>query len=172
LGANRIFYTSQYTNGTITNYNGITTFENPNDFYVYTLISNIVLNSTTRLELIDSLVKNVQSEYYNNTKTFVSNFITNNWVFEFTTEKNAESESITEFKSTEQYKFYSKYNPTDNTGRSLSTRERIMLFSTVPPNAPLTSVNYWRTEAIEDIYKTVNTNVNPEIFNGKKQFNN
>jgi hypothetical protein len=172
LGLNRIFYDSSATSGTITNYSGITSFSNPKDFYVYTLLSNIVLNNNTRPELIDALVKNVQPEHYNSTKLFVTNFITNNWLFEFTTEKNAESESLTDFKSTTQYKFYSKYNPTDSVGRSLSTRQRVMGFTTIAQDAPLTSVNYWRTEAIKDIYRTVNTIVNPAIFNGKKQFNN
>jgi hypothetical protein len=172
LGLNRIFYDSSATSGTITNYSGITSFSNPKDFYVYTLLSNIVLNNNTRPELIDALVKNVQPEHYNSTKLFVTNFITNNWLFEFTTEKNAESESLTDFKSTPQYKFYSKYNPTDSVGRSLSTRQRVMGFTTIAQDAPLTSVNYWRTEAIKDIYRTVNTIVDPAIFNGKKQFNN
>jgi hypothetical protein len=172
LGLNSIFYDFSKTSGFTTTYTGITTFDNPRDLYVYTLLSNVVINNNTRPELIDALVKNVQTEHYNSAKLFVTNFITNNWLFDFTTEKNAEEESIIDFKSTLQYKFYSKYNPTDTTGRSLSTRQRVMSFTTVSPNDPLTSVNYWRTEAIKDIYRTENTTVDPAIFNGKKQFNN
>lgn len=172
LGSGIIFLDEFATAGYITEYDTLTNFDNQNDKFVYTLLSNVILNNNLRPEFIDSLVKNVQPEHYNSAKTFITNFITNNWLFDFTTEKNAEIEFLTDFKSTTQYKFFTKYNPTDSNGKSLSTRRRVMSFTTIPKSEEGSSVNYWRIESLKDIYKTINSIVDPAIFNGKKQFNN
>jgi len=166
-GLDSIFLSTSLTSGSTTTYNPIVPFENSNDNNVYTILSNTILNASKRNVFIDYLIKDVQAEYKTNATNLVSSFMTNNWLFDFTVEKNAEIELLGDFATTPDYQFFKNYNPTVN-GISLKTRQREFTYtSDAPDNAP----NYYRKLALDSIYKTLNTDTNPNIFNGKKQFN-
>jgi hypothetical protein len=167
-GLNKIFLPDSLTSGNTTSYSPIIPFTNSNDNYVYTILSNVIINNSKRKDFFDYLVKDTQSEYKNIARNLIKDFVENNWLFEFTVEKNAEQEFLTDFTTTTEYQSYIKYNPTVE-GVSVTTRQRDFTFTT---DAPFNAVNYYRRLALENIYKTVNTDNNINIFNGKKQFDN
>jgi hypothetical protein len=168
FGLDKIFLSNSLTSGGTTYYQPLVPFSNSNDNNVYTLLSNIILKTSKRNDFIDYLIKDVQPNYKNISKNLVKNFVVDNWLFNFTTEKNAEEEFLDEFKSDTLYQFFNKYNPTIN-GIGLKTRTRDFSFtSDAPNNAP----NYYRKLALENMYKNANTDTNINIFNGKYQFDN
>jgi hypothetical protein len=168
FGLDKIFLSNSLTSGGTTYYQPLAPFSNSNDNNVYTLLSNIILKTSKRNDFIDYLIKDVQPNYKNISKNLVKNFVVDNWLFNFTTEKNAEEEFLDEFKSDTLYQFFNKYNPTIN-GIGLKTRIRDFSFTS---NAPNNAPNYYRKLALENMYKNANTDTNINIFNGKYQFDN
>jgi hypothetical protein len=161
-GLNKIFLSGN------SNYQTLLPLSNSNDKNVYTLLSNIILKNSKKNDFIDFLIKDIQPDYKNISKNLIKDFINNNWLFDFTTEKDAEEEFLEDFKNNTQYQLFNKYNPTVN-GISVKTRRRDFTFtSNAPDNAP----NYYRKLALENMYKNANTDTNINIFNGKYQFDN
>ena len=168
FGLDKIFLSNSLTSGGTTYYQPLVPFSNSNDNNVYTLLSNIILKTSKRNDFIDYLIKDVQPNYKNISKNLIKNFVVDNWLTKFTTEKNAEEEFLDEFKSDTLYQFFNKYNPTIN-GIGLKTRTRDFSFTS---NAPNNAPNYYRKLALENMYKNANTDTNINIFNGKNQFDN
>jgi hypothetical protein len=162
---NIIYFDGTFLTGNTTTYNPAIPFTNPNDKNNYTILSNIILNTSKRLGFIDSLVNNVQSEHYDASRAHITNFLTNNWDVTFLALKNIEVTNSESIINNPTYKDYQNFNPLDGNNKSLDNKERLFDFTTVDPD-PI------NVKAIKDIYSTVNTNNDISIFNGKKQFNN
>jgi hypothetical protein len=163
---NRIYFSGNSISGNTTEYNPIIPFTNPIDKYVYTLFSNEMINSSGRENFVNALTNNVQSEYLQNSKTIIQDFINNNWKKTFDDLKKAEIKSVKDFKGTQSYKQFENFNPLDEDGVSLKNKDRIMNFTT--QGSGINGVQ----QGIADVYSSVNTNNDINLFNGKKQFNN
>jgi len=163
---NRIYFSGSSISGNTTEYNPIIPFTNSIDKYVYTIFSNEIIESNRREKFVNALVNNVQSEYVQNSKTIIEDFINNNWKKTFDDLKKAEIKSIKDFKGTQEYKAFENFNPLDEDGVSLTNKNRIVEFTTQGGGANGVQ------QGIADVYSTVNTNNDINLFNGKKQFNN
>jgi hypothetical protein len=162
---NVIYFDITYLSGNSTTYNPSIPFTNTNDNNNYTILSNVILDSTKRLGFIDSLVNNVQDEFYDGARLFVTNFLINNWDKTFLALKTAEVTNAESLITNPSYKDYQNFNPLDGASKSLENKERVFDFTTENPDP----VNI---QAISNIYDSVNTNNDINLFNGKKQFNN
>lgn len=163
---NRIFFSGNSISGDTTEYNPIIPFTNSIDKFVYTIFCNEMLTSNGRENFVNALVNNVQSEYVQNSKTIINDFINNNWKKTFEDLKKAEIKSVKDFKGTQEYKVFENFNPLDSNGVSLTNKDRLMEFTT--QGAGVNGVQ----QGIKDVYSSVNTNNDINLFNGKKQFNN
>jgi hypothetical protein len=160
-----IFVTSTQTEGLdVTLYNPYVGFSAGFDKYAYILFSNIILKSENIPTFVDDFCKNVQEEYLESSKEFVTDFITYFWEPEFSEEKYEEEVRFTNKKNETTSKTFETYNPQID-GFSINNRERVMDFVTSGETAS-------QKTAIKDIYSTTNTNNDITIYNGKKQFNN
>jgi hypothetical protein len=162
---NIIYFSGNMVSGNVTEYNPIIPFSNDTDKYVYTIFSSQILDTTKRTKFINALTNNIQSEYIENSKNFLNIFLSQNWDITFKALKDAEDNSVVQLKSTTEYKTFENFNPLDDNGVSLTNKQRIMNFTTENPY-------WWINQALKDVYSTVNTNNDINLFNGKKQFNN
>jgi hypothetical protein len=163
---NKIYFSGSSITGNTTQYNPIIPFTNSVDKYVYTIFCNEILDTQKRQNFVNGLTNNVQSEFLQVSKTLINNFIDNNWKKTFDDLKKAEIKSVKDFKGTTGYKEFENFNPLDVNGVSLKNKKRVMNFTT--QGAGINGVQ----QGIVNVYSSVNTNNDINLFNGKKQFNN
>ena len=163
---NKIYFSGSSITGNTTQYNPIIPFTNSVDKYVYTIFCNEMLDNQKRQNFVNGLTNNVQSEFLQVSKTLINNFIDNNWKKTFDDLKKAEIKSVKDFKGTTGYKEFENFNPLDVNGVSLKNKKRVMNFTT--QGAGINGVQ----QGIINVYSSVNTNNDINLFNGKKQFNN
>ena len=124
----------------------------------YTLFSNVIINSALRESLINSLTQFLFSSSVNVTKSTVAQTI-NGLEKDFITEKNAETQKVDDFFSSENYLIYRNYNP-QVSNQSIKGKQRNFTYTTA--GATPTQQNN-----LKNLYSNVNVNLDKSTYNGK-----
>ncbi len=124
----------------------------------YTLFSNVVIDSTERETLINSLTQFLFSSSVNVTKSTVAQTI-NGLEKDFKDEKNAETQKVTNFFSSENYLIYQNYNP-QVSNQSIKGKQRNFTYTTAGATSG-------QQTNLKDLYSSVNVNLDKTTYNGK-----
>jgi hypothetical protein len=129
---------------------------------MYTLFGMDLIDDNKKQAVIDSLVENLTSGSSSDTEDAITEIV-DEIAIKFKAEYDSEVALFNDFLTSQNYKQYENYNPTNN-GISLVTKERVMNFKTNQTN------DTYKTY-IQDINSTTNTNNDNQTFNGKVEFN-
>jgi hypothetical protein len=129
---------------------------------MYTLFGMDLIDDNKKQAFIDSLVENLTSGSSSDTEDAITEIV-DEIAIKFKAEYDSEVALFNDFLTSQNYKQYENYNPTNN-GISLVTKERVMNFKTNQTN------DTYKTY-IQDINSTTNTNNDNQTFNGKVEFN-